>query len=101
MFNEKKYRVYVCGNIHCRMNGSEGLLRLLEDKIWELGLDGDVEVRVSGCQNRCDFGPNITVWPGPFRYSHLTFEKVEQIVEQHLRDGEPVRALLHSEPRDF
>lgn len=95
MFDEKKYRVYVCGNIHCRANGSEALLRLLEEQIWAAGLDADVDVRVSGCQNRCDFGPNLTVWPGPFRYAHLTPEAIARIVAQHLRDGEPVRELLH------
>ncbi|GAB4109205.1 MAG: hypothetical protein OHK0022_61710 [Roseiflexaceae bacterium] len=98
MDTEKQCRVYVCGNIHCRANGSERLLRVLEQAVWELGLDASVEVRVSGCQSRCDFGPNLTVWPGPVRYARLTPEAVRRIAEQHLRDGRPLEEFVWREP---
>ena len=94
---EKRYRVYVCGNLHCRANGGERVLRALEQAVWLQRLDGEVEVRVSGCQSRCDHGPNLTVWPGPFRYTRLTPQDAQRIVEQHLRDGVAVAELLHKE----
>ena len=92
--DEKSYRVYVCGNIHCAANGKDALLRALEAAVWTHGLGDSVEVRVSGCQNQCDFAPNIKVWPGPFQYVRLTPDAVRQIVVEHLRDGQPVAALL-------
>lgn len=96
---EKKYRVYVCGNIHCLANGKDAILRALEDAVWEHGLDGDVDVRVSGCQNQCDFGPNIKVWPGPYQYVRLSPIAVQRIVAEHLRAGTPVAEfLLPSQP---
>lgn len=95
---EKQCRVYVCGNLHCRANGSERLLRALEQAVWELALDSIVEVRVSGCQSRCEVGPNLTVWPGPVRYAHLTPEAARRIAEQHLRNGQPVEEFVWSTP---
>ena len=56
-----------------------------------------MDVRVSGCQDRCDYAPNITIWPGPYHYSNLTPAAIEQIVEQHLLKGEPVREFLLGE----
>ena len=60
-------------------------------------LDDLVDVRVSGCQDRCDYAPNVTIWPGPYHYSNLTPAAIEQIVAQHLLKGEPVRAFLLGE----
>lgn len=92
--DEKKYRVYVCGNIHCLANGKQTILRALEDAVWEYNLDTEVDVRVSGCQNQCDFGPNIKVWPGPYQYIKLSPKAVRRIVAEHLRDGKPVNEFL-------
>lgn len=93
--DEKSYRVYVCGNIHCVASGKAALLHALEAAVATLALGDSVEVRVSGCQNQCDFAPNIKVWPGPFQYIRLTPDAVRRIVVEHLRDGQPVAALLN------
>jgi len=90
MSNEKKFRIYLCGGPNCTARGRDKLLRALEDELWAWELEDEVEVRVSGCQDRCDFAPNMTVWPGPFHYSILTPEAIKQIVERHLVRGEPV-----------
>lgn len=97
--SDKRYRVYLCGGPNCTAGGREQLLRTLEDELWAWQLDGEVEVRVSGCQDRCDFAPNLTVWPGPFHYASLTPEAVARIVEQHLAGGAPVAELLTEERR--
>jgi (2Fe-2S) ferredoxin len=97
MADEKKFRIYLCGGPNCTAKGRDKLLRALEDELWAWELDADVDVRVSGCQDRCDFAPNMTVWPGPFHYSILTPEGIKQIVERHLVGGEPVHDYLLGE----
>ncbi len=94
MSDEKKYRIYLCGGPNCTASGRDKLLKTLEEELWAWQLDGDVDLRVSGCQDRCDFAPNITVWPGPYHYSSLTTEAIVRIVEQHLLNGQPVQDLL-------
>src|SRR5512145_1750029 len=61
MTGEKRYRVYVCGGPSCTPRGRDALSKALDEALWVYGLLDDVEVRVSGCQSRCDFAPNITV----------------------------------------
>ena len=95
---EKAYRVYVCGNMHCFANGKPAILNALEAAIWEYGLDATVEVRVSGCQGLCEIGPNLKIWPGPFQYPRLKVEHIRRIVAEHLRDGVPVAELLVEQP---
>ena len=97
MDGEKKYRIYLCGGPNCTAGGRDALLKMLEDELWAWQLENEVEVRVSGCQDRCDFAPNITVWPGPYHYSNLTPAAIQQIVAQHLLKGEPVREFLLGE----
>lgn len=93
---EKKYRVYLCGGPHCTPRGRGALARELDDALWACKLDSDVDVRISGCQNRCNYGPNMTVWPGPVRYSGLTPAAIRRIVAEHLRDGVPVAEWLYA-----
>ena len=97
MTNEKQFRIYLCGGPTCTPKGRDVLLRALEDELWFAQIDDLVDVRVSGCQDRCDFAPNITVWPGPYHYSNLTPAAIKQIVTQHLLKGEPVREFLLGE----
>lgn len=97
MSDEKRFRIYLCGGPNCTAKGRDKLLRALEDALWEAELDEAADVRVSGCQDRCDFAPNLTLWPGPFHYSLLHPEAITEIVEQHMVGGEPVRAYLLGE----
>jgi NADP-reducing hydrogenase subunit HndC len=97
MSDQKKYRIYLCGGSSCTPKGRDALLRTLEDELWALELDDLVDVRVSGCQDRCDYAPNATVWPGPYHYSNLSPAAIKQIVAQHLLKGEPVREFLLGE----
>jgi (2Fe-2S) ferredoxin len=89
-----RYRVYLCGGPRCSAQGSATLQQHLDFAVWEQDLDTAVEIIVSGCQDRCDQGPNMTVWPGPHRYAGLTRPAITRIVAQHLRDGTPVEDLL-------
>lgn len=100
MTDEKQYRIYLCGGAHCTGAGRDALLRALEDELWDTKLDALVEVRVSGCQSRCDDAPNATIWPGPYHYAHLTAERLRRIIAGHLRDGQPVEELLHRAAQD-
>ena len=67
----------------------------LINAITQAGLGDICDIRASGCQSRCDDGPNLTIWPGPIRYCHLTIPRIEQIVHQHLAHHTIVTEFLH------
>ncbi len=65
------FRLYLCAGVHCSARGSQALIRAAETQLAAAPRPPQVELRVSSCQNRCDAGPNATVWPGPQRLSEL------------------------------
>jgi len=89
-----RYRAYLCAGPHCSSRGCAALLRQLEAALWQRGLDDAVELHAGGCQDHCDYGPNLLIWPGPVRYAQLDADAIARIVEQHLAGGEPVADLL-------
>jgi NADH:ubiquinone oxidoreductase subunit E len=89
MSSDKQFRIYLCGGPHCSAAGCRALLRVLEDELWARGLDAVVEVRVSGCQSRCDDAPNATVWPGPRHYSQLSGDSVGRILDEIREERAP------------
>lgn len=87
-------RIYVCGNIHCASRGADAVYQQLDREMWRHNLDGAIELQLGGCQDHCDYGPNMIVWPGPCRYAQLTPTAATAIVVQHLVGGEPVADYL-------
>jgi len=84
------YRVHLCFGPNCSPRGSPALLPLLEAAVAREGLGSRVEVTVTSCRDRCDYGPSMNVYPGPVFYNELTPEAIEEIVREHLAGGQPV-----------
>jgi (2Fe-2S) ferredoxin len=85
-----RYRVHLCFGPHCSPRGSRSLLPVLEAAVIAAGLSDRVEILVTTCRNRCDYGPSLNVYPGPTFYNELTPEAIEEIVREHLGGGRPV-----------
>ncbi len=85
------YRVHLCFGPHCSPRGSRSLLPVLEAAIVRAGIGDRVEIIVTTCRDRCDYGPSLNVYPGPTFYNELTPEAIEEIVAEHLVAGRPVQ----------
>ncbi len=57
-------------------------------------LYGQFALTGSGCLGACDNGPTVLVYPEGVMYTRVKPEDVPAIVEQHLKDGQPVERLL-------
>lgn len=88
------YRVHLCLGPNCAGRGSHALLLALETAIAREGLRDQIEVLATGCRNRCDYGPSLNVYPGPFFYNEVTPEAIDDIVREHLAGGRPVERWL-------
>lgn len=72
------------------------LLKSLKAKVGAAGLDqGDHAVRVNraGCLGVCKQGPIMVVHPEGVWYHDLDESKLDRIVEEHFKQGKPVKAL--------
>ncbi len=78
-----------CGTEH----GLE-LVKAFKKLIKDRGLNTEVRAQKAGCLDACEFGPSIVVYPDGVFYGKVTLNEVEEIVEQHLANNNPVRRLI-------
>lgn len=83
-------KVYVCQYINCLRNGSEAVLQA-----FQACPVANVEVIASECQGQCNMGAIVRVLPDNIWYCRVKPKDAITIVQQHLKDGEPVAHLLH------
>ncbi len=98
-----QHHVFVCCNQRdaeaerpcCAARGSQELRDYAKQKIKALGLNGAGRVRInqSGCLDRCEEGPVMVVYPEEVWYCYLDEEDIDEIIERHLVNGEPVERL--------
>ncbi len=89
------------GRASCADHPAEALQAYCKARVKELGLDGPGKVRVNkaGCLDRCEHGPVAVVYPDAIWYTYVDESDIDEIVEQHLRDGQPVERLqIDAEP---
>jgi len=79
----------------CAYCGSPELREYAKQRIKELGLAGEGKVRVntSGCLDRCEEGPTCVVYPEGVWYTYVDELDIDDIIESHLINGEPVERL--------
>ena len=79
----------------CNQCGSAELRDYAKKRMKEMGLTGEGKVRVnkSGCLDRCEEGPACVVYPEGIWYTYVDETDIDEIVDSHLVNGEPVERL--------
>ncbi len=83
----------VCNGGDCKKRGSKEVRAAFKSGLRAAGMNGDVRVDCVGCLGLCKHGPNAVVYPSGTWYLGLVEGDVPEIVERHLRDGEPLDHL--------
>lgn len=97
-----KYHIFFCTNQrpngeNCCANYNANTLRdYTKQRCKALGLNGVGKVRISnaGCLDRCEFGPVMVVYPEAIWYSYVDEADLDEIIESHLQNGQPVKRLM-------
>jgi (2Fe-2S) ferredoxin len=103
-FEKSYYKRHIFFCLNQRKNGEaccaqhaaqEGFDRC-KQKVKEMGLAGPGKVRVnkSGCLDRCAAGPVAVIYPEAVWYTYVDASDIDEIVEQHLKNGQVVERLL-------
>ena len=79
----------------CNQCGSAAMRDYAKARVKELGLSGAGKIRVNqaGCLDRCEEGPVCVVYPEGTWYTYVDETDVDEIIESHLVDGNPVDRL--------
>lgn len=80
----------------CNNAGAHDLCLYAKKRVKRLGLAGAGHVRVSfsGCLGRCKEGPSLVVYPDGIWYQYHTEADIDEILEQHIVNGQVVTRLL-------
>lgn len=97
-----KHHVFFCtnqrgdGKACCESANSQAMRDYAKKRCKELGLhkEGHTRINTAGCLNRCELGPVIVVYPQGTWYNWVDEEDIDEIIESHLVNGEPVQRLM-------
>jgi len=96
--NTVRSHIMVCGGTGCVSSGSDKLIDLFKEKLSSVEYDNEVKVIKTGCFGFCGQGPIVKIHPDNVFYVQVTFDDVDEIVEEHIVKGRVVKRLLYEEP---
>ena len=70
------------------------LLDQIKGRVHDLGLKGKVRINKAGCLDACGQGPTMGVYPDGIWYAPRTRQDMEEILTQHIQNGQPVQRLI-------
>jgi NADH:ubiquinone oxidoreductase subunit E len=74
-----KHKIKICMGSACFARGNSENLENIENFIKNSGLDADIELTGSRCEDKCAQGPNITV--DDTEYSAVDSNKLQEILK--------------------
>ncbi len=85
--------VLVCKGGDCKKRGSKGVQKALKEELRTAGMNRDVRIDSVECLGLCKHGPNAIIYPLGTWYLGLIESDAPEIVDGHLKNGEPVEHL--------
>jgi hypothetical protein len=97
-----KHHIFFClnqrdkGEDCCARHNAQEAFDHCKARVKSLGLNGPGGVRVNkaGCLDRCAGGPVAVVYPEGTWYSFVDKSDIDEIIDRHLTQGEPVERLM-------
>lgn len=95
-----KHHVFFCtnkrddaeGKASCMQYDAQGLRDYAKQRVKALKLK-KVRINTAGCLNRCAQGPIMVIYPEGIWYQYHNQADVDEIIEQHLVQGQIVERL--------
>ena len=89
----ERTHVLICAGTGCTSSKSLDLVKRFEEVIQMKELQNEIKVVKTGCFGLCQKGPIVAIHPDKVFYSHVTLADVDEIVNEHLYKGRPVKRL--------
>ncbi len=96
-----RHHVFFCcnqrknGEACCGDHGAQDLRDYAKGRVKAMGLAGEGKTRINqaGCLDRCELGPVMVVYPEEVWYTYVDKSDIDEILEQHLKNGKVVDRL--------
>ena len=89
--------ITMCSGTGCSAYGSEKVFANFQAVIKEQGLDGQIDLRRTGCHGFCERGTLVVIYPDEICYVQVQPEDAPEIVSG-VKDGKIVERLLYVDP---
>jgi (2Fe-2S) ferredoxin len=73
--------------------GVEKLRAYAREKARQLGIES-LRCNAAGCLDRCEFGPNMVIYPEGVWYRYESTADIDEILEVHVKNGGRVNRLM-------
>ncbi len=83
-FTKPAAKILVCKKSSCWKRGGEKVCQVIEEMCRDRDLSDQVQIKTTGCLNRCKQGPNLVIMPDKARYSSVKPQQVPVLLEKHL-----------------
>jgi NADH-quinone oxidoreductase subunit F len=90
-------RILVCTGGGCIASGALKIKTAIESALLARGLQDQVSVVGTGCMGPCAGGPIVVTAPDRVFYQHVALTDVDEIIDQHIRQGIVVERLAWQE----
>ena len=96
-----RHHVFFCTNLRadgsacCQRFDAQAMRDYAKQRSKELGLagPGGTRINTAGCLDRCAEGPVMVIYPEAVWYTWIDREDVDEIIEEHLKNGRFVKRL--------
>lgn len=95
---KSKITLLVCQGTGCVSSRSPEIREALEKSVEAHGLSDRVNVNFTGCHGFCEQGPLVVVEPEGIFYARVKVEDAEEMVKDHVKEGNPVERLFYKDP---
>ena len=99
-----RYQLFFCinqrkeGKACCANHDASAMRDYAKQQLKKLGIHeaGQCRANTSSCLGRCDEGPILVIYPEGIWYSYKTHTDIDQIIQEHIIGGKPVKQLMIS-----
>ncbi len=90
-----RHVIHVCQGTGCLSAGAEQVLASINQEIANLRLQGQVEVKGTGCHGLCQAAPLVVIEPQGLLYARVQPADAAEIARSFLPGGRPVERLFY------
>ncbi len=99
--------IFVCENVRpkdhprgcCSEKGSRELRQIIKKRLKELRSNIRVRANAAGCLDACEYGITVVVYHEQIWYGGVTENDVEEIIQKHIVNNQPVKRLMINDKR--
>lgn len=90
--------IAVCVSTGCSALGAGRVVEALREEIRRHGLEGEVEIKETGCMGFCELGPRLIIYPHEIPYFKVKPEDASEIISKTILKKEAVEKLFYADP---